>query len=362
MMNALVQSAPSSTASPKEQASRLIGIVTEIQEAAKQADLKVSESESRGWLKNLVTSNRDDLVSTAKSQGRINDLFVRLNQEVIALNTLGYVYLTNVIAEFERQVNEGVKGSDGRIHVLSESGKRVAAAAKEMFSAILDTSRLTQEKIDANAEATEALRTEVGNLVESSLSHSGLIASLQDVSTELQTLTDRLGAVAAQHGDDLKQLNSGLAEAIRHTTEQAESNSRALQHIEHEVESITAATKSIGARTRTIEAAVREVDFDMRGHSTLIANHSELISGTTESISTLMQEQKEAGARLNLLVESNTTLEKTMAALLAQMARINADHAAEKSRLQRTTRIIGATMLLLALTCIALALHTWHPV
>lgn len=359
-MNALIQSAPSSAASPKEQASRLISIVTEIQEAAKQADLKVSEIESRGWLKNLVTSNRDDLVSTAKSQGRINDLFVRLNQEVIALNTLGYVYLTNVIAEFERQVNEGVKGSDGRIHVLSESGKRVAAAAKEMFSAILDTSRLTQEKIDANAEATETLRIDVGNLVESTLSHAGLIASLQDISRELQTRTDQLGAVAAQHEDDLKHLHNGLAEAIRHATEQTEGNSKALQHLEHEIENVTATTKSIEARTRAIGEAARKVDFHIRGHSTLIENHSKLIIGVTESISTLMQGQKEMDARLDLLADGTKTLEKAMPILLAQMDRLNADHAAEKSRLQRTAWAIGTMMLLLSLTCIVLALQAWH--
>jgi hypothetical protein len=357
-MNALIQSNPSTATSPKEQASRLIGVVREIQEAAKQADIKVSEIEGRGWLKNLVASNRDDLVSTAKSQGRINDLFVRLNQEIIALNTLGYVYLTNVIAEFELQVNEGVKGSDGRIHVLSESGQRVAKAAKEMFSAILDTSRSTQEKIDANSEATVALRIETDDLAKSALTQFSLIESLNYTSAALEKRANRLDAVAAEHGQDIRHLYGGIAEAARHTAEQADSNKRALQRLVDRVEGVIVVTKAIDMRTHAIEEAAAKVDYCMQGHAALVERHSTLIGGATESICTIAHAQSEMASRLTFLADSNDVLQKNVLALLTQMARLDADHTAEKFRLKRIMRVISGTMFLLALTSVVLTLRT----
>lgn len=117
-----------------------------MKDVASQID-KVLE---RGVLRNLVSSSRDDLVEHANGQNRVNTLLLKLQREAIALNTLGYAYLTSLIAEFERQVNEGVRDSDGKIHVLSSKGKEVAQMAKEMFNAILDTSESTQSRIDAN--------------------------------------------------------------------------------------------------------------------------------------------------------------------------------------------------------------------
>jgi len=360
-MNAVITSSPSSATSPKDQASRLVGIVRQIQEAAKESDFKISEIESRGWIKNLVASNRDDLISTAKSQSRINDLFVRLNQEVIALNTLGYVYLANVIAEFERQVNEGVRDSDGRIHILSENGKRVANAAKEMFSAILDSSRSTQEKIDANAEAAEALRIDVDTLAESTLIHTGFIKTLQDVSAEIQTRTDRIGAIAVQHGANLQDLSDGLAQATQHAAEVAESHRRSLQHLEQRVESVTAVATSIVARTGAVEQAASAVDVRIKGQTVLAAEHSKSIGEATERIGTLMQKQSETNARLKALADLSSTLEANSTTFLSQIAQLSADHAAEKSRLRHTTWVLGTMISLLASTCIILALRIWHP-
>lgn len=285
-MTALIQSKPSNTIAPEGQASRLLGLVKEIEKAAKEANVKVAEIESRGFFKNLVTSSRDDLVSTARSQSRINDLLVRLNQEVVALNTLGYVYLASVFAEFERQINEGVRDSDGKIHVLSESGKRVACAAKEMFSAILDSSRSTQEKIDATAEAADALRADVDWLTEGALAHSELIDGLRVGSSTLLERSERLGALAAEH--------------------------------------------------------------------------SEAIVRAAESVRKLIAVEGETTAQLEFLLKSYRGVEHDVSTLAAQMAKMTASQANEKSQLLRAIWALGAIVAALTALCSVLALKTWQ--
>lgn len=242
-MTDLIQSKPSNTIAPEGQASRLLGLVKEIEKAAKEANVKVAEIESRGFFKNLVISSRDDLVSTARSQSRINDLLVRLNQEVVALNTLGYVYLASVFAEFERQINEGVRDSDGKIHALSESGKRVASAAKEMFSAILDSSRSTQEKIDATAEATDALRADVDRLTDGAFAHSELIHGLQVGSSTLLERSERLGALAAEHSEAIVRTAESVRKLIAvegEITAQLEFLLKSYRVVEHDVPTLAA--------------------------------------------------------------------------------------------------------------------------
>ncbi len=359
-MNTLIQSKPSSAAAPSAQATRLLGIVREIQEAAKDANLKISEIESRGWLKNLVASSRGDLVSTAKSQGRINDLFVRLNQEAIALNTLGYVYLASVIAEFERQVNEGVKGSDGRIHVLSENGRHVARAAKEMFSAILDSSRSTQEKIDTNAEAIVDLRSNVDQLANSARIHTGQIEVLQDSSSELQSRAEQLGAVATQHREALDGLLSELAAANRLAHEQADGNSRTLQRLEDGIESVSAVTASIDARTSAIEEATDSVDVRLAEQIALTEKQGGAIAQAAESLRTLLSAQSESGARLNVISRNCEGLEERFHVLLAETARLSAGQATAKSRLHKVTWAMGIMIFALVATCIVLGARAWH--
>lgn len=122
----------------------------------KESADKVDEIEKRGTLRNLISSSRGDLIAHATGQNKVNALLLQLQREAITLSTLGYAYVTSLLAEFERQVNEGVRDSDGQIHVLSSKGKEVAQMATEMFNAILDASESTQARIDANTEALAA--------------------------------------------------------------------------------------------------------------------------------------------------------------------------------------------------------------
>jgi hypothetical protein len=52
------------------------------------------------------------------------------------VKALVYAYLISDIAEFERQVNEGVRDSDGKMHVPSCKGKEVAQMAMQTHNAI----------------------------------------------------------------------------------------------------------------------------------------------------------------------------------------------------------------------------------
>ncbi|HCA17320.1 MAG TPA: hypothetical protein DEO64_09345 [Alcaligenes faecalis] len=345
-MTSLIQLKPLNTIAPEGQASRLLGLVKEIDKAAKEANVKVAEIESRGFFKNLVTSSRDDLVSTARSQSRINDLLVRLNQEVVALNTLGYVYLASVFAEFERQINEGVRDSDGKIHVLSESGKRVASAAKEMFSAILDSSRSTQEKIDATAEAADALRAEVDRLTEETVAHSELINGLQVGNSTLQENSEHLGVLAAQQHVSIEQLTSRVeADRIR----ALESDSRiaqTFQRLESEFERVAASTVELQDRTHSLQEATPSAQATSEEHRVLTAGHSEAILRTT--------------AQLEFLVKSYRGLEKDVPTLAAQMAKMTASQANEKSQLLRAVWALGASVAVLTALCSVLALKTWQ--
>jgi DNA repair exonuclease SbcCD ATPase subunit len=345
-MTALIQLLPSKAASPQEQASRIFGLIKKLEGAAKKADLKVSEIESRGWLKNIVASSRDDLVSTARSQGEINELMVQLNQEIIGLNTLGFAYLTSVIAEFERQVNEGVKDSDGRIHVLSENGRNVAKAAKEMFGAILDTSRETQGRIDANAEAAVGLRLDVDTLSGSFSAYSSLVDVLQKESADLHAATGRLDSALALHESSLENIGRRFEEAACQAAEQAANNSRALQNLDDRLGGVSEIATSINKRTRAVEDLTSNLKVRIAEQSALVENHSTKINEAIDSISTL--------------VDKGSELEKQLPSLLAQIDRLRDDHAAEKARLQRTTRAMSIAMLFLASICTALVLRVLH--
>jgi chromosome segregation ATPase len=149
------ESAPaqSTAVAPRERASQFHRLILEIEKAMGESQSHVQEIQERGVWRNLVSSSRDDLIAHANGQNTVNTLLLKLQREAISLNTLGYAYLTSLIAEFERQVNEGVRDSDGQIHVLSSKGKEVAQMATEMFNAILDTSESTQARIDANTAA-----------------------------------------------------------------------------------------------------------------------------------------------------------------------------------------------------------------
>ncbi|MGK5017055.1 hypothetical protein [Janthinobacterium sp. BJB446] len=328
-MTALIQLLPTKTASPQEQASRIFSLIKKLEDTAKKAGLEVSEIESRGWWKNIVSSSRDDLISTARSQGEINDLLVKLNQEIIGLNTLGFAYLTSVIAEFERQVNEGVKDSDGRIHVLSENGKNVAKAAKAMFSAILDASRETQGRIDANTEAAIALRLDVDKLSEF-------------VSCSIKNIDNR------------------FEEATRQATEQSAGNLRALQNLEHRVGDVTEIAASFDARTRAVEKLTGNARVRIAEQLALAETHSTKINEAMDSVHTLIQGQTDASAKLNLLAHKGMELEKQLPSLLAQIDLLRDNHAAEKDRLQRTTRTMSVVIFFLALICTGLALREFH--
>ncbi|MGJ7578552.1 hypothetical protein ACSFA3_00035 [Variovorax sp. RHLX14] len=318
-MTALIQSKRSNTVAPESQASRLLGLVKEIENAAKEANVKVAEIESRGFLKNLVTSSRDDLVSTAKSQSRINDLLVRLNQEVVALNTLGYVYLASVFAEFERQINEGVRDSDGKIHVLSESGKRVASAAKEMFSAILDSSRSTQEKIDATAEVADALRADVDRLTQGALAHSELIDGLQVDCSALLERSERLGALAVQQHVSIEQLASRVEEDRLRASESDSRIAQTIRRLESEFERVAASAFA----------------------------HSELIDGLQVDSSALLERTERLGA---LAVQQHLSIEQ-----LASRVEEDRLRASERdSRIAQTIRRLESEFERVAASTVAL--------
>lgn len=361
-MTALIHSKPSSTIAPEDQASRLLGLVKEIEKATREADVKVAEIESRGFFKNLVTSSRVDLVSTAKSQSRINDLLVRLNQEVVALNTLGYVYLASVLAEFERQINEGVRDSDGKIHVLSENGKRVASAAKEMFSAILDSSRSTQEKIDATAEAADALRADVDRLTEGALAHSELIGGLQVGNSTLLERSDRLGALAEQQHVSIEQLASRVAEVRLRASESDSRTAQTLQRLESEFERVAASTVALQDRTHSLQEATSRAQATSEEHRALAAEHSEAIARAAESIRKLIAVEGETTAQLELLVKSYKGVGHDVSTLAAQMAKMTASQANEKSQLLRAIWALGAIVAALTALCSVLALKSWQIV
>lgn len=359
-MTALIQSKPSNTIAPEGQASRLLGLVKEIEKAAKEANFKVSEIESRGFFKNLVTSSRDDLVSTARSQSRINELLVRLNQEVVALNTLGYVYLASVFAEFERQINEGVRDSDGKIHVLSESGKRVASAAKEMFSAILDSSRSTQEKIDATAEAADALRADVDRLTEGALAHSELIDGLQVDSSTLLDRSERLGALAVQQHLSIEQLASRVEEDRLRASESDSRIAQTLRRLESEFEHVAASTVALQDRTHSLLEATSRAQASSEEHRALAAEHSEAIVRAAESVRKLIAVEGETTAQLEFLLKSYRGVEHDIPTLAAQMAKMTASQANEKSQLLRAIWALGAIVAALTALCSFLALKTWQ--
>ena len=359
-MTALIQSKPSSTIAPEDQALRLLGLVKDIEKAAKEANVKVAEIESRGFFKNLVTSSRDDLVSTARSQSRINDLLVRLNQEVVALNTLGYAYLASVFAEFERQINEGVRDSDGKIHVLSESGKRVASAAREMFSAILDSSRSTQEKIDATAEATDALRADVDGLIEGALAHSELIDSLQVDNSTLLERSERLGVLATQQYMSIEELSSRVEEDRLRASENDSRITQTLRRLESEVERVATSTVALQDRTRSLLEATSRAQATLDEDRALAVEHSEAIASAAESVRKLIAVEGETTAQLELLVKSSRGLEYDVTTLAAQMAKMTASQTNEKSQLLRAIWALGVVVTALTALCSVLALKTWQ--
>jgi hypothetical protein len=333
-MNALVQLKPSVTKAPKAKASHLLEIVREIEKAAEDSAIKISEIEKRGWLKNLVTSGRDDLLSTARFQGRINDLLVRLNQEAISLSTLGYVYLASVIAEFERQVNEGAKGSDGRIHVLSENGKRVAGMAKEMFSAILETSRSTQEKIDANAEAVEALRADVDDLFASDLSNQ----------------------------DSLGRLSEQTAHQTNHAADLAASNAREFKRLEGGIESVAAFAVAVEGRITSSELALCETNALLEKHLGLTEKNSDFIAQADSSIHALQLLQHETNLRVEELLTRYQAVEERQLALYQQNADLKAQRESNEASLRRIIWAMGAAILFVSGIAVFLALQTLNLV
>lgn len=170
---------PTTAIAPRERASQFSRLIFEIEDAIEESEAQVEEIGKRGVLRNLFSSSRDDLVAHAEGQNKLNGLLLKLQREAISLNTLGYAYLTSLIAEFERQVNEGLRGSDGEIHVLSSTGKEIAQMATEMFGAILDTSESTQARIDANTEALAEHEQRLTVLAQGVAEQAGLVAAFE---------------------------------------------------------------------------------------------------------------------------------------------------------------------------------------
>lgn len=132
--------------------------IKDIEKATEDATSNVSQIESRGWLKSLVSSTSSDLVAISKSQNKINEMLVGMINEVIRLNVMSYSVLAAVLAEFSQRVSEGMTDTNGNVIKLSKVGKDVADSAALIFNKILDGSRSTQEKIELTEERVEEIR------------------------------------------------------------------------------------------------------------------------------------------------------------------------------------------------------------
>jgi chromosome segregation ATPase len=219
-MNSPLQAAPApltlgSADSPRARATQFHELIQEIDAAMGASMGKVTEIEQRGYLDNLFSSSRDDLIAHARSQNQVNTLLVKLHQQTIALNTMGYAYLASVIAEFERQVNEGSKDRDGKIHVLSGKGKEVARMATVMFNAILDTSQLTQERIDANTAAVLDHDGRLGELARAFSQQSNRISSFERFQEIVEDRLEELADGALRYEEALATWKGVIDELVQ---------------------------------------------------------------------------------------------------------------------------------------------------
>lgn len=203
---------------PQERATSLFGIVSDIDDAMRESNGTITKIEGRGVFQNVFSSSREDLLAYAQSQQRINGLLVKLNQEVVATNMMGYTFLASVVADFVRQVDEGRKDSDGRLHVLSRNGKEVARMATEMFNAILDGSRLTQERIDANSAAVQDLDGKYAEVTNELAQQAARMSFLEDFSATADLRFKGRDAVAQRHGEMLDRSREAIEVLTRQQT------------------------------------------------------------------------------------------------------------------------------------------------
>ncbi|MGX5914824.1 hypothetical protein ACR0ST_08855 [Aliidiomarina sp. Khilg15.8] len=188
---------------PKQVADDLMGTIKDIEKAINSSGKSIEEVEGRGFLNNIFSSSRDDLVNISRSQNSINELMLSLVQEIITLNVMSYSYLAAVLAEFHKSIKDGWMDSEGRFQELSESGESFANTASTIFEKIIEGSRSTQEKIELNSSrivdlqqflkkkemVDEKQSQDIANLKSALRDKSSLV---EKQSEQIRNLSDRL--------------------------------------------------------------------------------------------------------------------------------------------------------------------------
>ncbi|MEH6500660.1 MAG: hypothetical protein V7751_14840 [Pseudoalteromonas distincta] len=161
-------------------ASDFLSVIKDIEICIEGSANQVLRIESRGLLKSVFSSSRNDLVEISRSQNKINEMMLGLIQEVITLNTMSYSFLAAVISEMEQSARSGWKDSEGQIQKLSDTGRQFADRATDIFGKILDGSRSTQSRIEVNQKGIDELREKLNLKAEIVQKHGLEIDSIKD--------------------------------------------------------------------------------------------------------------------------------------------------------------------------------------
>lgn len=288
---------------PDAIAAEIYGRVVDIEKAIKAAESNITAIENRGFIDSIFSSDRDDMVSVSRSQNRINDLMLKMINDIIALNVMSYTVLVAVMADFERRVAEGVRDANGRVIRLSTVGKDFADSATAIFARIIDGSRDTKEKIALNASQIESIRKalnekarvdaqqdEAIQAIHHSLdekevldeAQSGQIASIQaalvvkdSLDTQQSEQLASLGAASRQHVIAQEAMEARIA-ALGSLVEQQASAIRAL---EAELATMATSHATLAGEGVVLRSAVQAAHVAHRGRGRLVATVLTALAG-----------------------------------------------------------------------------------
>lgn len=204
--------------SPGRVATDLADTIKTIQDAVEDSGKAIDEIEGRGFLKNVFSSNRNDLVTISRSQNKINELVLCLVRETMNLNLMSYLYLKEVHSELQRMVKQGWKDHEGRLQELSEIGESLAATTCDTLGKVIEGSRAIKEKVESNSNSIESLQQLLANKdtldqrqsrdianLESSLQEKSAVVEQQN--QEIERLAENLTGKESLLNEQSKQLD-----------------------------------------------------------------------------------------------------------------------------------------------------------